>query len=115
MELSEYKTRIELEEAIEEFDVATSTFALNQSIDAIHNVVNTNRRWADALQHRYDLHQDIDSELVDRYVRDVGSCVKILSGFHKEDNGRDYSTWMSIMNLSFDKSRDLIKKMRSYD
>ena len=116
MELSRYEQGIDLERAIEEFDAATSDLVIHEPIrDRIHCVVNSNRRWAEALEERYDLHDKIDSNLVEKYLRDVGKCIGFLSEFHRGDDGRDYSTWLSIMNLSVDKSRDLIQRMNGYD
>jgi len=113
MELSSYCANVDLEDAIREFDVATSNLVLHEpTIERIHCIVNANRRWVEALE---DKHDKIDSNLIDRYLRDVGSCIGVLSGLHKGDDGRDYSMWLSIMNLSVDKSRDLIRRMNGYD
>jgi hypothetical protein len=120
MELSVYTPEIDLEDTICEFDAATSELNSDRSIENVHNVVVLNRRWLEALEDKYRQHDWIDRnlisrDLINRYQEDSGRCIKILNEMHKNDNGVDYSMWLSIMELSVDKSRDLIQKMDGYD
>lgn len=115
---NQYKSDINLERALEQFEQAESELTLVLKGDLsdrvevdkrIHGIVMANRDWAYALEKISAYSGAIPKEYVTRYNRDVWRCVRDLNRIHNK-NGLDISNWLSLIRLS----RVLVNSIRTY-
>jgi len=115
---SSYKSDINLEKALEQFEQAESELALllkeglSDRVEVtrrIHNVVIANRDWAYALERIHAYSGVIPKQYVARYNQDVSRCVRDLDRIHYK-GGLDVSNWLSLIRLS----RVLVNSIKTF-
>ena len=85
MSPEDYKA--ELQKALEEFDFASSSLALHQTLELATQANLASLRWADLIYSRRD--KILPKEAIQHYIRDVDGCMGILERMRHRFNAHE--------------------------